>query len=83
MDNSADKTKRRIYRRASIYGRAVAVKLRPETLLDVERLADKHGLSLAELMRQCVGAGLPLVRERLRKAQARGKSSADHEADKG
>ena len=82
MDKGTDSTKRRTYRRASIYGRAVAVKLKPEVLADVERTADRQGLSLAELLRQCVEAGLPLVRERLRKRSQRAQQAAAKASDK-
>ena len=53
MDTSSDKPQRRTYRRKSTYAKPVAVKLLPDTLAEIERTADKHDLSLAELLRRC------------------------------
>lgn len=83
MDTETDKPKRRTYRRPSTYAKPVAVKLLPDMLADIERTADKHDLSLAELLRRCVSRGFPYVRDSLRKAAERDAKGADKGADNG
>ena len=75
MDNKTDKIERRPYRRASIYTSPVSVKLKLDIREEVEYVADRYGLSLAEVLRECVEAGLPTLRERLRKREQRAVSN--------
>lgn len=62
-----EKTTKRPYRRAAQYGSSCSVNFRSETTAAIAVLADQMDCSAAEVIRQCVDAGLPKVKDRLRK----------------
>ncbi len=60
---------RRKARRQAHYAQQMGVKLDAEAKARVEALADRYGLSIAEVLRRCVASGLPRVKDALRKTK--------------
>ena len=56
----------RRYQRETRYTARLSLGLSPEQYEALEAAADKAGWSLTEAARQCIEAGLPTVRQRLR-----------------
>lgn len=64
---SKRKTKRRRARRPSIYTARLSLPLRPETLAELERIADAELASVSAVCRDAVEAGLPTVKRRMKR----------------
>ena len=63
---------KRKYRRATRFsGMPLTIGLEPDLRRDLEREAERDGLSLADLARQCLKAGLPRVKEASRKRRGK------------
>ena len=54
--------KKRKYRRTSHYPEQLSVAVTEATQEAVEKVADQAGWSVAEAVRECIEAGLPMVR---------------------
>lgn len=65
-------TKKRKYRRETRFsGQPLTIGLEPDFRRDLEREAERDNLSLADLARQCLKAGLPRIKEANRKRRTR------------
>ena len=70
MENTKANTKRK-YKRERRFDSAVTVSISQAMRTDLERLADADNLGLAAVLRRCLDAGLPRVKEASRKRRTR------------
>ena len=61
------KTGKRRYRRASVFTARLSLPLRPETLAEIESIADATDAAVAAIARDAVLAGLPVVKRRMKR----------------
>ena len=72
MKTDRQQQTRRPYRRVSrLDGQKLNIGVSRDQRAALEAAADSAGLSVAEVARQCIDRGLPLVRDSLRKARKR------------
>ena len=71
MEEKEEQSARRPQRRPVLYVHRVGVDVTREQLRRIDRVADRYELSRAEVARRCLDIALPLLRDRLRKEQAK------------